>query len=260
MDKATLDRLVALFPRFASMSSGELEELLRKTGARTVKDKPRDYIIRKGVPVQEFSCLLSGWATRYVVLPDGRRQILAFKTPGSFICVHALCMKVVPFSVQAVTATERLAMDIEALIDAVSELPVANQIFYAIGCHDLSDAEDKMIGLGRRDAIEKISRLIAKLYARLHETGVVEKPAFEFPLRQTHIADATGLTSVHVNRILKQLRMAHVVTLDKGRIVIHDLDALLEFADMTRDELEVYPILPRGWSRITDKTEKLPPT
>jgi CRP-like cAMP-binding protein len=253
MDRHTLDRLTGLFPRFGGLSHSELDELLHRTNARLVEDSPRDPIIRKGIPVEEISCLLSGWATRYVVLPDGRRQVLTFKTPGSYICVHALCKPVLPFNVQAVTRTERIAMNIDALIDAIGELRFASQIFHAIGCQDLTDAEDEMISLGRRDATEKISRLIVKLYVRLSATGLAENSSFAFPIRQTHIADATGLTPVHVNRTLRQLRDNRVITLVKGKIEIHDLDTLLKFGDMTRDELNNYPMLPRGWERLSGK-------
>ncbi len=252
IDNSTLDTLVKLFPRFSLMSRGELRAFARQTRARIVEDSPRDLMIRAGAPVQELSCLISGWAARYTVLSDGRRQILAFMIPGSFICVHALCAPQMPFSVQALTPTVRLALDIEAVIHATRDMPRVPQIFYAIGCHDLAEAEDQMTGLGRRDATEKISRLILKLYTKLRAIGLADTLAFDFPLRQNHIADSTGLTTVHVNRILRQLRLSNVATLEKGMIEIHNIEELLMLADMSAADLETFPVLPRGWSDMTE--------
>lgn len=250
VDDTSLNRLVELFPRFASMSRHELVKFAEKSNARIVEDAPREFIIRKGVATHEISCLLSGWAYRYTVLPDGRRQILAFKTPGDFVTVHCLCQTELPFSVQALTPTKRLVMDIKSIIDGVRTIPSVSHIFYAIGCHDLAVAEDALVGLGRRDATEKISRLVLKLYYKQRNVGLADDLAFEFPLRQNHIADATGLTTVHVNRILRQLRSAQILNVEKGMVEIRNLDELLSLADMAPDELDSYPVLPRGWEDI----------
>ena len=94
-----------------------------------------------------------------------------------------------------------------------------------------------MIDLGRRTAAEKISRLILKLYSRIKSAGLAETMAFDFPLRQSHIADATGLTPVHVNRILQQLRAQKMISLAKGRVEILDIEKLMSLADMTPDDI-----------------------
>lgn len=254
-DADAITQLRRLFPRFAAMSTGDLETLFHRTDARVVEDQPRDFVLRKDQPVSEISCLISGWAIRYLVLSDGRRQILAIKTPGSYVCVHALCATHLPFSVQTLTPTRRIVMNIDSLVDAIRDMPAVRQLFYALGCDDLAGAEETLTGLGRRDATQNISRLILKLYAMQRTVGLTTRPAFDFPLRQTHIADATGLTTVHVNRILRQLRNAQIITLDKGMIEIHDVDALLELADMAHGDLELYSPLPRGWDRLMATNE-----
>lgn len=243
-----LNRMETLLACVWPVSRTELEALAIKTEARIVEDDHRDFIIRRDLAVPEISCLLSGWAMRFIVLPDGRRQILEFETPGSYICVQAIYSEKLPFSVQTLTPTTRLVMQVDPLIEALKDLPGAAALFTMLGYKILVEAEDKITGLGRRDAVEKISRLILKIYAQLRSIGLAETPAFEFPLRQNNIADATGLTTVHVNRVLKQLRYAGTIALGKGVIEILDLDGLLALAGMTEDEIDPVPLAPRGGS------------
>ncbi len=234
----TLGRLVSLFPVFTHFSEEALAAFIQSARARVIEDSPRDFIIRSGAPVDHLSFLIDGWAARYTVLSDSRRQVLSFMIPGSIVCIHALSTSKLPFSVQALTPTVRITFSIAAILEASDNDRQFNREFRSLAYVDRIGTEDTLTDLGRRSAAERLSRLFLKLYARMLAANVEEGPSFTFPLRQHDLADATGLTPVHINRTLKQLRSDGVIRLKGGRIEFPDLNRLLSHASMTHAEFE----------------------
>ncbi len=192
---------------------------------------PKRNIYREEMETDEVFTLYDGWAFTYKLLPDGRRQILDFLLPGSFIGMHVLWFKAMPHSVQSLTSVSLCIFDKEMFRDLLRRKSEYEWelLRYSASCRALSD--ERLSDLGRRTAKERIARLVLMLHDQLAVRGLVKGGAFPFPLRQEHIADALGLTKVHVSRTLQGLRHEGLLEVERDTATIHDLKGLSEFAD-----------------------------
>ena len=173
-----------------------------------------------GVPV-----LCEGWALRMLRLSNGRRQILSFLLPGEMLAAELIFKQQVDFSIEAITSVcfrifER--PQLHAAMFASREL--FDTIFSAYN-DEKSKAEQLIADLGRRTATERVARLLLDIWDGSEKLGMVVGNRIEFPLRQSHIADATGLTQVYVSKVLGNFRNSGLVQI-RGRT--------LEIADMTK--------------------------
>ena len=170
-----------------------------------------------------------GWALRFVELTDGRRQNLAVLLPGD-ISVAALFEDKLHFSVQAVT---NLRITRFACADLKKHILSDVHTFELFGrsfATELHDVDERAVDLGRRSAEERVTHLILGLVARMSEHRVRPNHPYVFPLLQRHIADLTGLTPVHVSRVMTEFRNAGLMKLAKGLLTITDLTALEQIA------------------------------
>lgn len=217
-------------PRFATAFYGaagaagvaELEQLrvcMRAVPAKRI-------IYRAGDIAKEMQVLYSGWAFRYKLLTGGRRQILSFALPGDPVSMRMLFLDRGAFSVQALTPCTLCTFDRESFAGFVGgHREVARRA--ELLCVDANAAtEEQLADIGRRTAYERVGRLLLSLSRRMQEKGMLEGMMGELPLNQTHLADALGLTPIHVGRILKQLHQDRVVTFTRSQFEIHDLPAL----------------------------------
>jgi CRP-like cAMP-binding protein len=169
---------------------------------------------------------LSGWACRYKALEDGRRQIVGFVLPGDTCDAFNYLFSTMDHSVAALTSVvyaeldhavfERLMSTDESVAEALLCETVAAR---AIQC-------EWAVNLGRRDALERVAHIICELFERLKAVGLAEGSSFAFPVTQMDLADATGLSTVHLNRTLQELRASGLITLRDRNLTIHDLQAL----------------------------------
>ena len=150
--------------------------------------------------------LKHGWAARFLLLPDGRRQILKFLIPGDFVNIRRLTSAPCATPVKTVTecALEEYAgATASRLVQADPSLIRELLEYHLTECCFL---ESRLADLGRRLAEEKIARLILELHQRLQARGLANGEEFYFPLTQEHLADALGMTPVHVGRTIRALR------------------------------------------------------
>lgn len=191
----------------------------------------RRIIVRKSdVPMQMFT-LYDGWAFRFVLLPDGRRQILSFLLPGDLIGIQAIYGDPLRFSVQALTDVTLCAFNAKEIAEAMQKSPAQMKHLVARSIREAADADNRVIGLGRRTATERVAGLILKLTNALKRRKSVPGENFAFPLRQEHIADALGLTAVHVSRTISILRDEGAISLERNILTIRDRQRLTELAD-----------------------------
>ena len=181
-------------------------------------------------PVTQAYAICEGWAISFVRLRDGRRHIVHILIPGDFVAgVFRDSMR---HSLQAVTdmrVGKYSRADIRARLMAQ---PTALNAWIE-NCLSLEQqVAQTAIALGKFTANERIAALVLRLRDRLAARGFVENESFAFPLRQTHIADATWLTTVHVSRVLGGLRKAGLLAIDDGTLTILDLPKLRRIADV----------------------------
>ena len=178
-----------------------------------------------------ISIICSGWATSSIALPDGRRQILSFLLPGDIASLAGLFEPVCGPLIEAVTDVScRTFKRGELKSVLLSRQDLLEKMTRNL-LEEKKQADELAVDLGRRTAEERLSRLILKLQERLAKRGMVRNQSFEFPLRQWQIADATGLTPVHVSKVLGELQRAKLIEIKERWLTILDLPELRRVAD-----------------------------
>jgi CRP-like cAMP-binding protein len=214
---------------FVALSDADLATLARFDRRRRVFE-PGHEMIHEGQENSRAYVLADGWACSYKLLPDGGRQIVDFQIPGDFLGLRSILFRAADHSIEAVTrieASEVLASDI---LDAFAKSPrLATAVLWAAS-RDEAMVVEHLVNLGRRSAEERMAHFLLELGARLKLVGVGDRTGFDCPVTQYHLADALGLSAVHVNRVLRQLREEGLVTFQKGRVAFDDFDRLKDRA------------------------------
>ncbi len=214
---------------FVALSQTDLSTLERFDRRRRTFLSGHQMVHEGQVKASAF-ILSDGWACSYKILPDGERQIVDFQIPGDFLGLRSILFRTSDHTIEAVTrieASEVLASDI---FDAFNHAPrLAAAVLWAAS-RDEAMVVEHLVNLGRRSADMRMAHFLLELASRLHLVGVGDRTGFVCPLTQYHLADALGLTAVHVNRVLRQLREQGLATFQKGRVTFHDFNALVALA------------------------------
>ncbi|MCK1494511.1 Crp/Fnr family transcriptional regulator [Bradyrhizobium sp. 180] len=197
-------------------------------------------LISEGDAVDSVRLVLSGWLCRYKTLEDGRRQIVNFIFPGESCDAHAFLMPAIDHSIATMTPVvyaEIKRAHVESL--------VANHrsLAEAFLCETLVNAaiqREWAINLGRRVALERVAHLFCEIIERLRPVGMVDGNSCVMPITQTDLADATGLSVVHLNRTLQELRASGLIVLRERTLTINDLGALKNAALFSPSYLQLY--------------------
>jgi CRP-like cAMP-binding protein len=210
------------FTRLSPEDVAALQALTRNV--RTIEAR-RD-LLREGEAPKHMHLLLKGWACRHKSLPDGKRQVLGILVPGDLCDLDSWLLRQMDHSIGAITAI-KVALISRDDIDALArEHPRIGEALRRNGLVDNAIGREWLLNLGQRSAYARIAHLIAELFLRLRTVGLTDEHGCDFPLTQNDIADATGLTAVHVNRMLQELRADGVIELERKRLHIPHLDAL----------------------------------
>lgn len=219
------------------MSDADLEVLARFHRRRRTFLAGHE-MINEGQSNQTAFILAEGWACSFKILPDGGRQIVDFQIPGDFLGLRSVLFRTSDHSIEAVTrieASEVLAADI---LDGFGQSPrLATAILWAAS-RDEAMVVEHLVNLGRRSAEERMGHFLLELGARLKLVGMGDRTGFDCPLTQYHLADALGLSAVHVNRVLRNLREEGLVTFQKGRVSFDDFDRLKDASGFDIDYLD----------------------
>ena len=207
-ERAALD---VMLERTREFSSGE--DLVREG------DKPTNSIL-----------LLGGFAARYTLVDDGRRQIMAIHVIGDFVDLHSFVLKTMDHSVGALTRCRVALVPHEFLNGITERLPHLTRLLWLDTLVDAATHREWIVGMGRRSALEQLAHLVCELFVRLEVLGQVEGGSFDLPLTQTDLGDALGLSLVHINRTVRELREAELVTWRGSRVTIHNWTKLASLA------------------------------
>ncbi|WP_232494830.1 Crp/Fnr family transcriptional regulator [Novosphingobium kaempferiae] len=186
-------------------------------------------VISEGERPDSVHLVLSGWAARYAILPDGTRQITAFLVPGDFCDMHVTTLARMDHSIGAITDCT-VAFIPKSLMDEITRsTPVLTRAFWRATLIDEAILRQWLVSTGRRDAKAGIAHLLCELHIRLRLVGLTNEGDLALPLTQADIADATGLTPVHVNRTLRDLREGGLIG-EGHRIRLLDVPGLRKIA------------------------------
>lgn len=177
--------------------------------------------------------LVEGWACRYRMLPDGRRQLFRLLIPGDGV---GICLRGgSPPQSQATTLTKAVLVDASPMLDAPDE--EFEVLAGRVAAFDETLLMDQIVRLGRQSAYERAAHLLVELGARFKMAGIGEADAYRFPLTQEVLADMLGLSIVHVNRTLQQLKRDGLIRIVRGEMQLLDLKALTTLSDYQRPRI-----------------------
>ncbi|KIN71896.1 Crp/Fnr family transcriptional regulator [Sulfitobacter guttiformis] len=235
--------LVRKLSAFVALSAEEISVLESLRKRRRTFVAGRD-LVHQGQSDQTAYILMSGWACSYKILADGQRQIIDFQIPGDFLALRSVLLHMSDHSVEPVTDIEVTEVLKSDLLEAFAQTPrLALAIFWAAS-RDEAMVVEHLVGIGRRDAAVRVAHFLLELGARLSLVGMGDKAGFACPLTQYFVADAIGLSAVHVNRVLRQLREKGLLTFRDGIVRFDDYDRLVEFAQFDAAYLDqIGPLL-----------------
>jgi CRP-like cAMP-binding protein len=228
---------------FVALTEAEISVLEGLHKRRRTFIAGRD-LVHQGQLDQAAYILISGWACSYKLLEDGQRQIVDFQIPGDFLGLRSVVLHISDHSVEPVTDIEVTEVHVADLMQAFSKTPrLATAVLWAAS-RDEAMVVEHLINIGRREAEVRVAHFLLELGARLALVGLGSKAGYACPLTQYLMADALGLSSVHVNRVLRKLREAGMVTFRDGFVTFDNYDRLVEFADFEMTYLDqIGPLL-----------------
>lgn len=186
-------------------------------------------LLSPGTKADAIYVLLEGWISLYRILENGRRQIVHFAMPGTLLGFPAVRGAIATFGAQALTSGRVNVIPHKALDTLLNDHPQIGMRLAEMISQDLGVAFDHLTSIGRQSARERVARLLFELFMRYwpHWSGNGIE-GMQFPLTQEHIGDATGLTAVHVNRVLRKLKQDGIVEFHYGRLCILNPDKLID--------------------------------
>ena len=196
-------------------------------GLRALTMRPRDIksrhdLIREGDRPGPVFVMMEGWACRYKVLPSGTRQVLAFLMPGDACDLHVGLLAEMDHSIQTITPARVVTIERVDMDRLMMRRPAVARAMYIAQLVDEGTMRAWITSMGRRTSIERVAHLICELYLRARAIGLAGDAEFALPLSQVILADALGMTPVHINRVIRELRLSGAMALQGGNLKIHD--------------------------------------
>jgi CRP-like cAMP-binding protein len=217
--------------------SAEEEEAIRAAVSETRDYRADRTFIRAGEMLDHSTILLDGIASRHKDLRDGQRQITELHVAGDFADLHSFTLKRLDHNVMALTPCTVALVPHERLKEITERFPHLTRVYWFATNLDAAIHREWELSLGRRSAISRLAHLLCELRVRLGLVGLADESGYDLPLTQTDLAECLGLTSVHINRTLRELREQGMVEFRAGRVAISDLRSLERIAEFDPDYL-----------------------
>ena len=230
---AAPEALEALIHKLESTSvlTEEERQAIRKLPAAVRFIVPGQDIVQDGERPAHYALLVQGWSYRYKVLAEGRRQILSFHVAGDTPDLQSLHLSTLDHGVAALTPCTFALVPHDSLRRLISAFPNIAALLWRETLVDAGIFRAWVTAMGRRSAYGRIAHLFCELYLRQEAVGLAADLQCPMPLRQMDLADATGLTTVHVSRVTKALRADDLITFERRQLVIRDWRRLYDAAE-----------------------------
>jgi len=234
--QAVIRRLNALRPLsdedVAALEHAILEGLLRAG--------PGEDLTSEGDRIDSVRVGLSGWLFRHKTLEDGRRQIVNFILPGETCDAHAYLLPTLDHSITTLTPVAYAEIKRVRFEKLMANNHTLAEAFMCETLLNSAIQREWAINLGRRVALERVAHLFCEIFERLRPVGLVDGNSCALPVTQTDLADATGLSVVHLNRTIQELRASRLIVLRDRTLTIGDLEALKNAAMYSPNYLQFY--------------------
>jgi CRP-like cAMP-binding protein len=224
-----VSRLIRKLENFAPLSEEEKTALI--DASTTIRHyAAHEDLIQEGAPTDGVKIILDGLACRYKVLPDGRRQIVAYFVPGDMCDLRVFLLKRMDHSIGTLCPVEAALLSQESVLELTERYPRLTRALWWSTLVEEAITREWIVNVGHRTAFERMAHLFCEIFLRLQAVGLTQENRCDLPLTQTELADTLALSAVHVNRTLMDMRRAHLVTFQGGQLIIHDRQALQSVA------------------------------
>jgi CRP-like cAMP-binding protein len=203
-DRTPIEGLLRKLKRVGLLNADDIAAL-RALPMRIERVRRFQLLVREGATPDRCCLLVRGYADRYKETPSGKRQIVSFHIAGDLLDIQHLLLAKADHSVEAITPADVAWIPKSDLVRLAQERPAVGQALWRDCLIDASVFREWVLNVGQRDSRSRIAHMLCELAARCEAAGLGDRHVFAFPMTQQQIADATGLTSVHVNRTLKAL-------------------------------------------------------
>lgn len=237
-ERSPLAPLVRKLGYWTFLSEQDQYELLRLPHTiATVQSQ--DYIVREGDQPTHSCLILSGFSFRHKVMGTGVRQIVSIHMAGDVVDLQNSLLGTADHNVQALTRSEVAFIPREAIKEIAFERPAIGQAMWYDTLVDGSIFREWIANIGRRDARTRLAHLLCEFAMRLEAAGLGNHVEWELPMTQDHLADCVGLTSVHVNRMLRIMQKEGLISRNRRAVRVHDWKALASAGDFNSTYLHL---------------------
>lgn len=209
--------------------SQEDKDLLDRYSRPVREIEAKRDIIREGDSPQNVFLILSGFACRYKLIEGGKRQIMAYLVPGDFCDFQVFILKAMDHSIGTLSGCHVVELPRQAVLD-LTERPAIARAFWWASLVDSATLREWLVNIGSRDAETRIAHLLCELLMRLEVVGLVKDNTYTLPITQTDLADTMGMTNVHANRMLTNLREQGLIEIDAKEMFVKDVERLKIFS------------------------------
>ena len=200
----------------------DVDDALLKTVVRQRVVTPRSEVLREGFVPEIAHILLDGHTYRYRMLSDGRRQITAVLVPGDICDLEAVMRGRADYGVGTLSKCVLGEIPAERLTDHAGMGPELMKALWRRLLRDEAIAREWLVGLGKRTALERMAHLFCEMSARLKAVGLADGDSFDFHITQSELADVLGMSEVHTNRTIQELRRTGLIEMTRGTVTILD--------------------------------------
>jgi CRP-like cAMP-binding protein len=222
--------LVQKLNRFLPLAADELASLAGLEARRRTIPAQTEIVHERQEGHHAF-ILQEGWACAYKLLPDGSRQVIDFSVPGDFMGLRSVLLRTSDHAFSAVNDIVVAEVSAQQMIETFQRMPRLGAAILWAASRDEAMVVEHLVSIGRRSALVRTAHLLLELGLRLQVVECGSDRGYACPLNQYLLADALGLTAIHVNRVLRQLRERGLVTFRDGRVEFHDLVGLRALAE-----------------------------
>jgi CRP-like cAMP-binding protein len=219
--------------------SDEEKKVIQQITSQVSVYKAHEEIVPEGSTPSHSSLVLEGFAARHQHLAGGKRQITAFHVPGDFTDLHSFLLKKIEDGVGALTRCTVAAVPHSDLREITKTYPYLTRVLWLTTLVDAAVHRTWMITLGRMDARNRVAHFLCEMHDRLETVGLTQDHSYELRITQEELGDAFGLTTVHVNRILQELRGQGLIASRGRTVIIHDWERLQKEGQYNPDYLHI---------------------
>ncbi|KQP89392.1 Crp/Fnr family transcriptional regulator [Methylobacterium sp. Leaf117] len=233
-----LSPLITKLESIATLSTEE-RHAVESLPVRVQVMRARQDIVCDGEMASQCCLILEGWACRYKMLGEGKRQIFSFHIAGDIPDPHSLHIPLMDHSLATMTQATVAFIPHAAMHSLTLRFPSITGVLWRDTLVDAAIFREWMMCMGQRSSYNHLAHLFCELYLKQEAVGLAGEHRCTLPITQADLADASGISNVHVNRVLKEMRGNGLITLHGNTLVIQAWEALIRAAEFDETYLHL---------------------